>query len=163
MPATTTEALLDVNVLIAAVFADHPSHPTALQFVQQLNHFYTSPTTQGWFSAFCDAAVEGHTSSPISSASGYGIRPRHPAKAHCATGPRLYPRRHCVHQFDGPAAGASAMDGRISSTLSWPTRRALSYLRYSNSEHGRRDRSNCASCGVTSSESVRKFPIARQG
>jgi predicted nucleic acid-binding protein len=26
MPAMPTEALLDVNILIAAVFADHPDH-----------------------------------------------------------------------------------------------------------------------------------------
>ena len=52
MPATTTDALLDVNLLIAAVFADHPAHATALQFVQRLQRFCTSPTTQGGFLRF---------------------------------------------------------------------------------------------------------------
>ena len=32
MPATPTEALLDVNVIIAAVFADHMMHGAARSF-----------------------------------------------------------------------------------------------------------------------------------
>lgn len=48
MPSTT-EALLDVNVLIASIFEDHPHHIRATSFVQGLEHFYTCPTTQGGF------------------------------------------------------------------------------------------------------------------
>jgi uncharacterized protein len=56
MPATMSDALLDVNVLIAAIFADHPAHAMALQFVQQLDRFYTTPTTQGGFLRFATRA-----------------------------------------------------------------------------------------------------------
>jgi predicted nucleic acid-binding protein len=41
-----------VNVLIAAVFADHASHLAARQFVEGLERFYTTPTTQGGFLRF---------------------------------------------------------------------------------------------------------------
>ena len=51
MPSTT-EALLDVNVLIASVFQDHPHFPRATRFVEGLEHFYTCPTTQGGFLRF---------------------------------------------------------------------------------------------------------------
>lgn len=52
MPATPSEALLDVNVLIAAIFADHPSHHLAKPFVETLDRFHTTPTTQGGFLRF---------------------------------------------------------------------------------------------------------------
>ncbi|MCP5518380.1 MAG: PIN domain-containing protein [Verrucomicrobiales bacterium] len=48
----TTEALLDVNVLIASVFQDHPHFARASRFVQHLDRFYTCPTTQGGFLRF---------------------------------------------------------------------------------------------------------------
>ena len=51
MPSTT-EALLDVNVLIASVFEDHMHHARARTFVEGLEHFYTCPTTQGGFLRF---------------------------------------------------------------------------------------------------------------
>jgi predicted nucleic acid-binding protein len=51
MPSTI-EALLDVNVLIASVFEDHPYCEQARKFVQGLEHFYTCPTTQGGFLRF---------------------------------------------------------------------------------------------------------------
>jgi len=44
MPATPNEALLDVNVLIAAIFADHPAHDFARPFVDNLQRFHASPT-----------------------------------------------------------------------------------------------------------------------
>jgi predicted nucleic acid-binding protein len=47
MPATPSDALLDVNVLIAAIFADHASHQLARSFVEALDRFHTTPTTQG--------------------------------------------------------------------------------------------------------------------
>ena len=47
-----TEALLDVNVIIAAVFADHVMHLPARRFVQSLERFYTTPTVQGGFLRF---------------------------------------------------------------------------------------------------------------
>jgi toxin-antitoxin system PIN domain toxin len=47
-----TEALLDVNVLIAAVFADHTAHAQARRFVESLDRFATTPTTQGGFLRF---------------------------------------------------------------------------------------------------------------
>ncbi len=53
MPATTpNEALLDVNVLIASIFEDHPHHLRALAFVETLRRVYTSPMTQGGFLRF---------------------------------------------------------------------------------------------------------------
>ena len=47
-----TEALLDVNVLIAAVFADHVAHEKARLFVGSVERFATTPTTQGGFLRF---------------------------------------------------------------------------------------------------------------
>jgi len=47
-----TEALLDVNVLIAMVFTDHAQHLVARTFVEGLNRFQTTPTTQGGFLRF---------------------------------------------------------------------------------------------------------------
>lgn len=52
MPSTPTEALLDVNVVIASVFADHEMHGRARSFVEELERFYTTPTTQGGFLRF---------------------------------------------------------------------------------------------------------------
>ena len=52
MPSTTTEALLDVNVLIAALFSNHEHHAIARCFVANLDRFYTCPTTQGGFLRF---------------------------------------------------------------------------------------------------------------
>jgi predicted nucleic acid-binding protein len=52
MPSIPTEALLDVNVIIASVFADHVMHRSARSFVQSLNRFYTTPTVQGGFLRF---------------------------------------------------------------------------------------------------------------
>lgn len=47
-----TEALLDVNVVIASVFADHIMHLQARSFVELLERFYTTPTVQGGFLRF---------------------------------------------------------------------------------------------------------------
>ena len=52
MPSTPTEALLDVNVVIASVFADHVMHGPARTFIEGLKHFHTTPTTQGGFLRF---------------------------------------------------------------------------------------------------------------
>ena len=52
MSSTPTDALLDVNVVIAAVFADHVNHLAARAFVESLERFYTTPTTQGGFLRF---------------------------------------------------------------------------------------------------------------
>lgn len=52
MPLMPTEALLDVNVVIAAIFADHVAHERARYFVGQINRFATSPTIQGGFLRF---------------------------------------------------------------------------------------------------------------
>ena len=52
MPSTPTEALLDVNVIIASVFADHPMHGAARSFVERLERFHTTPMTQGGFLRF---------------------------------------------------------------------------------------------------------------
>jgi predicted nucleic acid-binding protein len=41
-----TEALLDVNVIIATVFVDHVMHQPARRFVESLDRFYTTPTVQ---------------------------------------------------------------------------------------------------------------------
>jgi len=47
-----SEALLDVNVLIAAHLTNHADHPKARQFVDTLDRFYTTPTTEGGFLRF---------------------------------------------------------------------------------------------------------------
>ena len=52
MPSTPIEALLDVNVLIASVFADHVMHGRARSFVEGLERFHTTPMTQGGFLRF---------------------------------------------------------------------------------------------------------------
>ena len=52
MPSTPVEALLDVNLVIASVFADHVMHEPARRFVEGLRQFYTTPTTQGGFLRF---------------------------------------------------------------------------------------------------------------
>lgn len=52
MPSTPSEALLDVNVLIASVFADHTMHGAARSFVEGLERFHTTPMTQGGFLRF---------------------------------------------------------------------------------------------------------------
>jgi hypothetical protein len=52
MPSTPIEALLDVNVLVAAVFADHLMHKPAREFVETVPCFHTTPMTQGGFLRF---------------------------------------------------------------------------------------------------------------
>ena len=52
MPSTPIEALLDVNVVIASVFADHVMHGKAREFVEGLERFHTTPMTQGGFLRF---------------------------------------------------------------------------------------------------------------
>lgn len=52
MPSIPTEALLDVNVVIASVFVDHVNHLQARRFVELLERFYTTPTVQGGFLRF---------------------------------------------------------------------------------------------------------------
>jgi uncharacterized protein len=52
MPSTPIEALLDVNVIIASVFADHMMHGAARSFVERLERFHTTPMTQGGFLRF---------------------------------------------------------------------------------------------------------------
>ena len=52
MPSTPIEALLDVNVVIASVFADHVMHGRARSFVKGLERFHTTPMTQGGFLRF---------------------------------------------------------------------------------------------------------------
>src|SRR6185436_67847 len=47
-----SEALLDVNLLIAAVVENHADHERALKFVSAVDRFYTTPTTQGGFLRF---------------------------------------------------------------------------------------------------------------
>jgi hypothetical protein len=52
MPSKPTEALLDVNVVVAAIFADHLMHQPAREFVETVPCFHTTPTTQGGFLRF---------------------------------------------------------------------------------------------------------------
>jgi len=56
MPSTPIEALLDVNVVIASVFADHVMHGPARKFVEGLERFHTTPMTQGGFLRFATRA-----------------------------------------------------------------------------------------------------------
>jgi uncharacterized protein len=43
------EALLDANALIAAFFPQHVDNARSRPFVERLEHFYTTPSTQGAF------------------------------------------------------------------------------------------------------------------
>ena len=52
MPSMPSNALLDVNIVIATVFADHVMHESARRFVEELERFYTTPTVQGGFLRF---------------------------------------------------------------------------------------------------------------
>ncbi len=47
-----SEALLDVNLLIASVAENHADHERAQRFLQTLQTFRTTPTTQGGFLRF---------------------------------------------------------------------------------------------------------------
>lgn len=47
-----SEALLDVNVLIAAHLTNHADHAKARAFVDSLERFHTTPATQGGFLRF---------------------------------------------------------------------------------------------------------------
>jgi len=47
-----SEALLDVNLLIASVVENHVDHARALRFLATLDRFHTTPTTQGGFLRF---------------------------------------------------------------------------------------------------------------
>jgi hypothetical protein len=47
-----SEALLDVNMLIASVAENHADHERAQNFLGTLQRFYTTPTTQGGFLRF---------------------------------------------------------------------------------------------------------------
>jgi predicted nucleic acid-binding protein len=60
MPSTPTEALLDVNVIIASIFADHVMHLPARHFVESLKRFYTTPTVQGGFLRFATRPLKNH-------------------------------------------------------------------------------------------------------
>ncbi len=61
MPSIPTEALLDVNVIIATVFADHVMHLPARRFVESLDRFHTTPTVQGGFLRFATRSLkDGH-------------------------------------------------------------------------------------------------------
>jgi predicted nucleic acid-binding protein len=58
MPSTPTEALLDVNVIIATVFAAHVMHVPARRFVESLDRFHTTPTVQGGFLRFATRSLK---------------------------------------------------------------------------------------------------------
>ena len=47
-----SEALLDVNTLIASVVENHTDHERAQRFLSSLHRFYTTPVTQGGFLRF---------------------------------------------------------------------------------------------------------------
>ena len=68
MRSIPTEALLDVNVIIASVFADHVAHFPARRFVESLERFFTTPTVQGGFLRFATR--------PMKSGLGEQERPR---------------------------------------------------------------------------------------
>ena len=59
-----TEALLDVNVVIASVFADHVNHRQARRFVESLERFYTTPTVQGGFLRFATRPLKNERGEP---------------------------------------------------------------------------------------------------
>jgi toxin-antitoxin system PIN domain toxin len=54
------EALLDVNLLIAGVVENHADHERAQRFLQTLETFHTTPTTQGGFLRFLTRPWKDH-------------------------------------------------------------------------------------------------------
>jgi|SRR5882724_1851378 len=58
MPSIPSEALLDVNVVIASVFADHINHLQARHFVESLERVFTTPTVQGGFLRFATRSLK---------------------------------------------------------------------------------------------------------
>jgi predicted nucleic acid-binding protein len=64
MPSMLSEALLDVNVIIAAVFVDHVMHLPARHFVESLERFYTTPTVQGGFLRFATRPLKNQQGEP---------------------------------------------------------------------------------------------------
>jgi uncharacterized protein len=55
-----SEALLDVNVLIASVVENHADHVRANRYLATLERFYTTPTTQGGFLRFWSRPWKDH-------------------------------------------------------------------------------------------------------
>jgi len=55
-----TEALLDVNLLIAGVVENHADHERARLFLATLERFYTTPTIQGGFLRFLTRPWKNH-------------------------------------------------------------------------------------------------------
>ena len=68
MPSTPTEALLDVNVVIASVFAYHVMHLSARSFVESLERFYTTPTVQGGFLRFATRPLKDESGAAATAA-----------------------------------------------------------------------------------------------
>lgn len=64
MPSILTEALLDVNVIIASVFADHVAHFPARRFVESLERYFTTPTVQGGFLRFATRPMKSKSTEP---------------------------------------------------------------------------------------------------
>jgi hypothetical protein len=58
MPSTPSEALLDVNVIIASVFADHVMHRSARRFVEGAGTFSYNANDPGRIPAFCHPPME---------------------------------------------------------------------------------------------------------
>ena len=114
MPKTPTEALVDVNVLVAAVFSDHSFHDRARIFVEQLEQIYTSPTIQGGFFTICDKTLEGCSEAGATPATYNGRSARNLAKVSadsrsCIPGRRRKLRRCSAEE----SARSSAMDRRL--------------------------------------------------
>lgn len=65
MPSIPTEALLDVNVIIASIFADHVMHRSARSFVESLDRFFTTPTLQGGFLRFATRPMKNEGGSQL--------------------------------------------------------------------------------------------------
>jgi predicted nucleic acid-binding protein len=64
MPSIPTEALLDVNVIIASVFADHVAHFPARRFVESLERYFTTPTVQRGFLRFATRPMKSERGEP---------------------------------------------------------------------------------------------------
>jgi predicted nucleic acid-binding protein len=73
MPSMPTEALLDVNVVIASVFADHINHLPARRFVESLERFYTTPTVQGGFLRFATRRLKDESANQFRVGEAFGV------------------------------------------------------------------------------------------
>ena len=117
MPSMPIDALLDVNVIIASVYADHVMHGPARSFVEGLEYFHTTPMTQGGFLRFATRRRKNERKEeqpPRLAAAGSRLRQS------CGNSPPLRDTGSCRMTYLLPNLGcipckATSVDGRLPS------------------------------------------------